>query len=454
MKKIYFAVFSMLLSIQMYAQESDSTIIRNIYTEILYNGKCYEWLHDLCKDVGHRLSGSPQADMSVRWAKETLDDEGFDKVWLQEVMVPRWIRGQKEYAEIIGVGQVEVLALGNSIATPEDGIQAQVIEVHNFDELEKAGEENIKGKIVFFNHYWEHEYINTFESYSPCVEYRWKGPSEAAKYGAVAVVVRSVSSAMDEFPHTGSMRYLDENKKIPAVAISTLDAELLSATLAEFPKTEFKLLTWCKFLPDVKSYNVIAEITGSEFPNEVITVGGHLDSWDVGEGAHDDGAGCVQSMEVLRTIKALNIKPKRTIRCVLFMNEENGNRGGHAYADWAKTTNEKHIAAMESDAGGFSPRGFTIEDDSDAIVKIFTDLKPLFLPYGVYYIQRGHGGTDIGPLKELGTTLIGLVPDSQRYMDIHHTANDTFDKVNKRELSLGAATMTSVVWWISENGIE
>ncbi|MBP9705818.1 MAG: M20/M25/M40 family metallo-hydrolase, partial [Chitinophagales bacterium] len=266
--------------------------------------------------------------------------------------------------------------------------------------------------------------------------------------------VRSVSSAMDEFPHTGSMRYLDENKKIPAVAISTLDAELLSATLAEFPKTEFKLLTWCKFLPDVKSYNVIAEITGSEFPNEVITVGGHLDSWDVGEGAHDDGAGCVQSMEVLRTIKALNIKPKRTIRCVLFMNEENGNRGGHAYADWAKTTNEKHIAAMESDAGGFSPRGFTIEDDSDAIVKIFTDLKPLFLPYGVYYIQRGHGGTDIGPLKELGTTLIGLVPDSQRYMDIHHTANDTFDKVNKRELSLGAATMTSVVWWISENGIE
>ncbi|MFN3940731.1 MAG: M20/M25/M40 family metallo-hydrolase, partial [Chitinophagales bacterium] len=258
----------------------------------------------------------------------------------------------------------------------------------------------------------------------------------------------------DDFPHTGSMRYLDESKKIPAVAISTVDAELLSAVLKKNPETEFKLLTWCKTLPDVKSYNVIAEITGTEFPDEVIVVGGHLDTWDVGEGAHDDGAGCVQSMEVLRTLKALNIKPKRTIRCVLYMNEENGNRGGHAYADWAKTTNEKQIAAFESDAGGFSPRGFTIDYPDNTMIANFQQLKPLFLPYGVYHIEAGYGGVDIGPLKELGTVLIGLHPDSQRYMDYHHTANDTFDKVNKRELSLGAATMTAVAWWISENGIQ
>ncbi len=454
MKKLSVAAVVLWLTIPVSAQVSDSAMLRSIYTEVLYNGKCYEWLHDLSKDVGHRLSGSPQADLAVRWAQSVLEQEGFDSVWLQEVMVPRWIRGQKEYAEIVGVGQVDVLALGNSISTPESGIQARVIEVNDFDELEQLGTQYIRGNIVFFNHHWEHEYINTFESYGACVDYRWKGPSEAAKYGAVAVVVRSVSSAIDDFPHTGSMRYLDENNKIPAVAISTSDAELLSATLKKSPHTEMKLLTWCKFLPDVKSYNVIAEIRGSTYPNEIITVGGHLDSWDVGEGAHDDGAGCVQSMEVLRTLKALGIQPKRTIRCVLFMNEENGNRGGHAYADWAKTSGESFIAAMESDAGGFSPRGFTINDDNAAIIKQFTDLKPLFLPYGIYYIQQGYGGTDIGPLKALGTTLIGLVPDSQRYMDIHHTANDTFEKVNKRELSLGSATMASVVWWISEHGIE
>jgi len=384
-------------------------------------------------------------------AKETMEAAEFDSVWLQPIMVPKWIRGQKEYAEIIGVGQVDVLALGGSIATPPDGITAEVVYARDFTELENLGREQVEGKIVFFDEFFDPTNIRTFESYGQCVEYRWRGASEAAKYGAVAVVIRSVTPALDDFPHTGSMKYFDDAPKIPAVAISTEDAELLKSKI-EGQNIDFKLVTFSQTLEDVPSFNVIGQLTGSEFPNEVIVVGGHLDSWDVGEGAHDDGAGCVQSMEVLRSIKAITGKPKRTIRCVLYMNEENGNRGGHAYADWAAEQDEQHIMAFESDAGGFSPRGFTLDADA-AYVKHFQKLKPWLLPYGIHHIESGWGGVDISPLKSQETILIGLVPDSQRYMDYHHTANDVFENVNKRELELGAATMSSVIWWVSEYGI-
>ncbi len=451
MKRLILSGLLSVAAVTVSAQSADSLMFRSIYDEVLMNGACYEWLRSLCKDVGHRLSGSPQADMAVRWAAATMEEAGFDSVWLQPVMVPKWVRGQKEYAEIIGVGQVDVLALGGSIATPTDGIVAEVVYVNNFTELEQLGRTAIEGKIVFYNEFFDPRNIRTFESYGQCVEYRWKGASEAARYGAVAVLVRSVTPALDDFPHTGSMRYFEDAPKIPAVAISTVDAELLKETIKN-GATTFKLVTFSQTLEEVPSFNVIGQLTGSEYPEEVIVVGGHLDSWDVGEGAHDDGAGCVQSMEVLRSIRKAAGQPKRTVRCVLFMNEENGAKGAHAYADWAATTNERHIMAFESDAGGFSPRGFSL-DASEMAILHFQQLRKWLLPYGIHHIEKGYGGVDINPLKSQGTVLLGLNPDSQRYMDYHHTENDTFDKVNKRELELGAATMASVIWWVSEYGI-
>ncbi len=452
MKKLLFVVIIFLSSLNVFSQ-SDSVMLRKIFNEIMINGKGYDQLNYLCKNIGHRLSGSPQAERAVQWAKAEMENAGFDNVWLQEVMVPHWIRGQKEYGEIVGVGQVDILALGGSVATSKNGLIANVIEVRDFDELKQLGAENVNGKIIFYNHVFPQNVVNSFEGYGDAGPYRWYGPAEASKLGAVATITRSVSSAYDDFPHTGTTGFRDEAQPIPCVAISTMDADVLSDALEKNLDTKVKLVLHCEMLDEVKSYNVIGEITGSEFPNEIIVVGGHLDSWDVGEGAHDDGAGCVQSMEVIRALKALNIRPKRTIRCVLFMNEENGVRGGNKYGEYAKShATEKHVAAIESDAGGFSPRGFSIEASS-AVIRKIADAKNIFLPYGLYTFPEGHSGTDIEPLKDAGTALFGLVPDSQRYMDLHHTANDTFDKINKRELHSGAAAMAMFAWWLSENGL-
>ncbi|MBC8173838.1 MAG: M20/M25/M40 family metallo-hydrolase, partial [Chitinophagales bacterium] len=452
MKKLLIVSSMFCMSVSLSAQTNDSIIMRQIFDETMNNGEAYDWLYDLCKNVGHRLSGSPQADMAVRWAEATMKEAGFDKVWLQEVMVPHWVRGQKEYGEIMGVGQVEILALGGSIATPEEGIIERVIEVQSFDELKKIGKEKVKGKIVFFNAVFPQDVTNSFDGYGICGPYRWYGPDSASAYGAIASITRSVSSAHDEFPHTGSTGFRSGNPAIPCVAISTIDADKLHSALQKNADTKFKMVLDCRMLGEKKSYNVIGEITGTEFPNEIIVVGGHLDSWDVGEGAHDDGAGCVHSMEVIRTLKALNIKPKRTIRCVLYMNEENGVMGGNGYADWAKTTDEKHLYALESDAGGFSPRGFSIDTDNKSAITNFAKLVSLFEEYGVTDFEEGYSGVDIRPLKVSGTICFGFRPDSQRYMDLHHTANDTFDKVNKRELHMGAAAMAMFCWWLSEYG--
>lgn len=455
MKSVFLFFLAAGFAINSFSQNEDSVAFRKIFDEIMLHGEAYDWLHDLCKDVGHRLSGSPQADMAVRWGEAEMKAFGFDKVWLQEVMVPHWERGQKEYGELLGHGQFEILALGGSIATPEAGITAQVVEVSDFEEMKKLGTDFIKGKIVFFNHIFPQNVVGGFDGYGEAGPYRWYGPEEASKMGAIASITRSVSSAYDEFPHTGTTGFRRGGEPIPCVAISTMGADELSAALKKDPNAKFKMILNCKKFPDVKSYNVIGEITGSEFPNEIIVVGGHLDSWDVGEGAHDDGAGCVQSMEVIRALKATGLKPKRTIRCILFMNEENGNMGGKTYGEYVKNSKtEKHIAALESDAGGFSPRGISIDSVFQYNTKALSAIKPLFLTYGVYDFSVGHGGTDIGPMGEAGTLLFGLRPDSQRYMDLHHTANDTFDKVNKRELHMGASTMAMFCWWLSENGVK
>lgn len=450
MKKIIF-LFVFLYTFQLSSQEVVEKTIKEIYMTSLLDGQSYDWLAHLSNQIGGRLSGSLNAERAVNWGKAELDQLGLDSVWLQPVMVPKWIRGTFEYANIEtspgNTINVPVCALGGSIATPLAGIRAEVIEVANFDALKKLGKAKVQGKIVFFNRPMQADLVNTFSAYSGCVDQRYSGAEEAARLGAVAVIVRSMNLRLDDYPHTGSMSYGDLalNKRIPAAAISTNGAELLSSMLSLNPNLKFYLKQNCKNLPDVLSYNVIGEIKGTTHPNEIMLVGGHLDSWDLGDGSHDDGAGVVQSMEVLRIFKKIGYRPKRTLRVVLFMNEENGQRGAFEYAAKAKTNQENHVFALESDAGGFSPRGFSIDSPAQKLETI-QSWEPYFEPYLIHLFVKGGSGADVAPLKSEDNVLAGLRPDSQRYFDFHHAANDTFDAINKRELELGAATMTSLVF--------
>lgn len=440
-----------LLAISLNAQQEIEPTLKEIYQTALLDGQSYPWLAHLSNQIGGRLSGSLNAQRAVEWGKEELDALGLDKVWLQPVMVPKWIRGTFEYANIEtspgNTINVPVCALGGSVATPLAGIRAEVIEVKDFEELKALGKEKVKGKIVFYNRPMQADLINTFSAYSGCVDQRFSGAEEAARLGAVGVVVRSMNLRLDDYPHTGSMGYgdLPLRERIPAAAISTNGAELLSSMLALNPSLKFYLKQNCKNLPDVQSYNVIGEITGTTYPDEIMVVGGHLDSWDLGDGSHDDGAGIVQSMEVLRIMKKINYRPKRTLRVVLYMNEENGQRGAAKYTEVAQKKNEKHVFALESDAGGFTPRGFSIDTTPEKL-KTIQSWAPYFEPYLIHLFVKGGSGADIAPLKSDDNVLAGLRPDSQRYFDFHHAANDTFDAINKRELELGAATMASMVF--------
>ncbi len=440
--------FPFFLNSQTDKEKSD--FINDIYNEALSNGKSYDWLEYLSNDIGHRLSGSVNAETAVKWGKEELSSIS-DKVWLQPVMVPKWVRGAPEYAHIESTDgktiSVPILALGGSISTPSIGIVANVVEVKSFDELDQLGEEKINGKIVFYNRPMNPTIINTFQAYGQSVNQRTQGAKYAAQYGAVGVIVRSMTTASDNFPHTGSMYYddLPLNKRIPAAAISTNGADLLSSMLSLNKEVKFYFRQNSKNFPDQLSHNVIAEVRGSKSPDEIIVIGGHLDSWDVGDGSHDDGAGIVQSMEVIRILNSLGYKPNRTIRVVLFMNEENGLRGGNKYAEIARAKNENHFFALESDAGGFTPRGFSF----DTSIGEFESIKSwvgYFKDYALDNFFIGGSGADIGPLKDGKVILSGLRPDPQRYFDYHHSNSDTFDKINRRELELGAAAMTALVY--------
>jgi hypothetical protein len=457
MKKTNKLFFALLISTSAFSQ-TDSATIKKIFNDALTNGKSYSNLEYLCKKIGGRLAGSPQAQQAVEWTFKAMKEAGADTVYLQECMVPHWVRGEKEQAKVFtsnakSFKALPICALGGSIATPVEGLTANVIEAKGIEDLKRLGKENIQGKIVFFNEPMEPTFIATFHAYGKAVMQRWAGAKEAAKYGAVGVVVRSMTLAHDDNPHTGVMSYNDSITKIPACAISTNGADWLSNYIKTDKEAKFFFKMNCQTLPDEKSYNVIGEIYGSSKKDEIITVGGHLDAWDNGEGAHDDGAGIVQSIEIIRIFKALGLKPKCTIRAVAFMNEENGGRGGKKYAEMAKLKNEKHIAAIESDAGGFTPRGFTSTMSAKQKAKL-KSWKTLLEPYGLHDFERDGGGADIEPLnEELGTPILELMPDSQRYFDYHHTAIDTFEAVNKRELELGGASMAALIWLISENGL-
>ena len=459
MKKILLTASCCTAFFALFAQNADSIFIRRIADQILTSGKAYEDLRVLTKQIGARLSGSPQMVKAEQWGLKVFQSLAPDSAWLQQCMVPHWVRGGKDEASALrpAIGKrnnnrdLDILALGNSKGTPEKGIMASVIEVKSFEDLELK-KDQVKNKIVFYNYQFNPTYIRTFEAYRDAVVYRGQGASRAAKYGAVAVIIRSMTHSTDNYPHTGSLRYDSAYPQIPAVAVGLQDADWMSSMLAR-GMMMVRLKTNGHFLPDTIAHNVIAELTGSQFPGEFITIGAHLDSWDQGEGAHDDGAGVVQVIEILRVLKTLGYQPKHSIRFVLFANEENGLRGGVKYAEEAKKRGEKHLFALESDAGGFTPRGFGF-DGTDAQFQKIAGWQSLLEPYGTTEIVKGGGGADIGPLKRtFNTAVASFVPDSQRYFDYHHARNDVFETVNKRELQLGAVNMAALIYLVDKYGL-
>lgn len=458
-KKLLTTAAILLASVFAFSQNEDSLTIKKITDEVMLNGKAYSNLRVLCKTIGQRLSGSTGMYKAEQWGLKVLSEAGAEKVYLQECMVPHWVRGAKEEARFVTrkgtAGPVfKILSIGNAVGTGKAGVTAKVIEVKNFDELNKRKDE-IKGNIVFYNYPFNKTLLKG--AYGDAVRFRSNGASAAAKYGALAVIVRSVTAASDDNPHTGALRYNDSFPKIPAVAISTKDADRLSGLLKkEYAGTNLFIKTNCQMLADTIGHNVIGEIKGTEFPDEIITVGGHLDSWDPAEGANDDGAGMVQSIEILRVFRDAGYKPKRTIRIVLFANEENGTRGGLKYAEEAKAKNEKHIMAMESDGGSEYPRGFGCGMTKAQYAKVET-WKKYFEPYDAdkfSFSEGGGGGADIGPLQtNLKTAQFGLSTTAQRYFNFHHSAIDVFENINEQELHLGAAVMAAMVYLVDKYGL-
>lgn len=436
-------------------------VLARIYAEALAHGEAYENLRALVGRYPGRLSGSPALAGAVTWAEATLRRLGPDRVFRQDVLVPHWERGAPESVHLLGPGGQRValpaLALGGSVATPAGGLEADVVEVKSLSEAEARGAQ-LAGKVVFFNRPMDPAIANGGTAYVAAVDQRSRGPALAARFGAAAVLVRSMTQARDDLPHTGNTSFPGDAKRLPALAISTLAADRLTAAVAAAaaggPPARVAVVSHARVLPDAPSHNVIAEIKGSEFPDRVILVSGHLDSWDIAPGAHDNGAGVVQSIEVLRIFRTLGLKPRHTLRCVLFTNEENGLRGSTAYIDSVKRAGERHVLAVETDNGGFQPTGFNLgSTQGDAHARAAAKWSQLFAPYGIAAFRKGTGGADVANLLPLGVTVAGLTPDSPRYFDTHHTVADSFDKVHPRELHLGAAALAALIWLTDTQGL-
>ena len=441
------------------AQDEDVHMIRKIHDEALQNGQVYPWLTDLCLKHGGRIAGSEAYMGAAIFTKEILSSLKGVKSGFQACQANYWNRGDKNDVFMTDKKGIQLplhaLSLGNSVGTAEEGIMSEVLEVQRLEDVESLGRDKVSGKIIFFNRPMDVTRIRTFTAYGGSVDQRTNGPSKAGEYGAVAALIRSMTTNQDDVPHTGVTIYKDSIQKVPGIALSTNDANKLSKALEAGPVSVY-INTNCKQEGLRSAPNVIGEIQGSEFPDEIILVGGHLDSWDVGQGAHDDGSGCVQAMEVLRIFNSLGYRPKRTIRVVLFSNEENGLAGGKTYAQVSNNKKEFHLAALESDSGGFSPRGFSFEADTSVFKTYYRHVNkwlPMLESYGLHF-ETGGSGADIGPLKSQKGLLIGLRTDSQRYFDFHHTVNDSIEAVNKRELELGAAAMTSLIFLIDKYGIK
>jgi len=430
-------------------------VAEQIVSSALSERKGYEMLRNLCR-IGPRLSGSKNSFLAINWAKNKMNELGFDTVWLQPVIVPHWERGNIQEAVVLNfenkpLRRLNILALGGSIGTTSKGLIANVIEVSSFEELKERKEE-VQGKIVFFSRPIDQAILNTFTGYGGAARQRVYGAIEAAKYGGVGVIVRSLTTQYDNVPHTGSMHYADSLPKIPAASVGYLDADFLSEVLKGDPNIKIKLTLDCVTLPNVQSYNVIGEIKGKEYPDEVILVGGHIDSWDVGDGAHDDGAGCIQSIEALDLFIRLNIKLKRTLRTVLFISEETGLTGAKVYGEFADSSIQTHLAAIESDRGAFTPLGFSAATDSIELIDILNSWLPILKLAGINWVRKGSSGADISKIKN-AKLLMQYVPDSQRYFDLHHSPNDIFEEVHPREFELGSAAIAIMVYLLSEEGL-
>jgi carboxypeptidase Q len=456
MKKLI-AALALTLTTSAFAQATDANATRLI-DHILAHSQAYETLSFLTDNIGPRLSGSKGAALAVAYTEKRFKEWGID-VRREAVMVPHWVRGE-ERARLVSHNDQRIVltALGGSVATPAAGITADVIEVTSFDQLAALGREKIQGKIVFYNGEMDMSLVESgkaFEAYSKAVVFRGVGASRAAEFGAVASVIRSVASASLRTPHTGSLRYDEKQPKIPAAAMTTEDAGLVHRLLAKGERVRMHLVLTPRSLPDVASSNVIAEIRGSERPEEIVLIGGHLDSWDLATGAIDDGSGVVMVMETLRAMKELGIRPKRTIRGVLFMNEENGLRGGRKYFENAAAREEvqKHIAVIESDAGSAPPVGFitTLEgknlERTQARMKVLDRITPL------RFDSSKHTGADTSPLTDAGIPGFGFVPDPRHYFDFHHTPADTLDKVDPKALAQDTAAVAALAYVIAEEGL-
>lgn len=423
----------------------------------LQEENAYDMLRDLTA-LGPRLTGSPQAAAAVALVAQMMQDLELDDVHYETVPVGRWVRGEPESASVVGSSVVgdrplTVCALGGSVPTSEVGLTAPVIEVKTLQDLGKLGAQ-VKGKIVFFNRAMDRTQGDVFTAYGVAADQRVRGAADAAKLGAVAVLIRSLTLRVDDNPHTGAVEYEPQAPKIPAAAVSTRDADFLSALLRRDPSVRIRLQLNCRTLSPVSSVNVVGQITGSAIPNEIVLVGGHLDSWDLSVGAHDDGAGCVIALEALRLIKAAGLKPRRTIRAVMFMDEENGGTGGAFYVKDPRRNTERHIFAMESDRGGFLP--VLVAAGQNGQPRVYEKIRSwasLFVPLGIREFIRGGGAVDIGPLSTQGTVFASVVPDSQRYFDVHHSALDVLAAVHPRELELNAVATAFLAYLVSQEGL-
>jgi len=402
----------------------------------------WDRLAELTDTYGPRLSGSENLNRAIRWAVETMTKDGLENVHTERVMIPRWIRGN-ESLELIDPPQqmIPMLGLGGSVATPPAGIEADVMVVANGDDLAKRSAE-AKGKIVLFN--------VPYTNYGETVAYRSGGATMAAKHGAVGTLVRAVGPMGHRTPHTGGMNYGNDAPKIPAAAIPVEDAMRFQRLVNRGVRVRVRLKMEAKFDPDVESFNVVGEVRGSEKPDEVVLVGGHFDSWDPGTGASDDAVGCIVTWEAARLLKKLNIRPKRTVRVVLFTNEENGLRGGNGYRDAHQREAASHVFALESDSGVFAPArlGFT---GSEAARKIIGEIGTLLTPLGLQDITPGGGGADIGPISTLGKVpMMAYAGDSTKYFTIHHTPADTVDRIDPQEVSKAAASIAAMVYVVAD----
>ncbi|MDN5396221.1 MAG: M28 family peptidase, partial [Chryseobacterium sp.] len=425
---------------------------KKISDEIMTNGTAYDNLGELTKGVGPRFSATPGYAKATEWAEKKLKEAGAENIWKQDVRVPIWIRGKESLQIKSGSSDwknIRMLSFGNSEGTGGKDLTAEIILINDITELNALTSLQLKDKIVFVNTPLDPKVINTVDSYLVTAKSRLLSASVIGKRGAKGLIIRSLTTASDDTPHAKMIYYEPDDKaRIPAVTIGVRSADELEKLLKK-QKVTAKLNMSAESKGETINQNIIGEIPGNK-DAKVIVLGAQLDSWDFAEGAHDDGSGVVQCIEVLRAFKALGLANNHTIRVVLYANSENGGQGREMYASYVKKKDEKHIFALGTDSGGYSPRGFSLDMPPQRRRQIF-EWKNYFLPYGIYDFDQTYAIQDIAPLKKLDIPLAELVVDTQRYFDYHHSVEDTFDKVNKRELLLGATAMTQLIFMIDKN---